>query len=77
MVGVAGAENVPRQDSTPVTADESTGTVAAAPSGPVMAPVWQVGNEWKCSYKSPSDSGTDVWSVNRIESILRIAALLD
>ena len=69
MVGAAGAENAPRQNSAPVTADDSTGTVAAAPSGPVTAPVWQVGNEWKYSYKGPSDSGTYVWSVNRIESV--------
>ena len=34
-----------------------------------MAPVWQVGDEWQYSYKGPSDSGTYVWSVNRIESL--------
>ena len=69
MVGAAGAENAPRQDSTPVIAGESRGAAAAASSGLVMAPVWQVGDEWRYSYKSPSDSGTFVWSVNRIESL--------
>jgi hypothetical protein len=43
--------------------------LASAPSGPAMAPVWQVGDEWQYAYKSPSASGTFVWSVNRIESI--------
>jgi hypothetical protein len=34
-----------------------------------MAPVWGVGDEWQYAYKSPSGSGTFVWSVNRIESV--------
>src|SRR5712692_1675775 len=45
----------------------STSAVVSLPSGPIMAPVWQVGDEWQYAYKSPSDSGTYVWSVNRIE----------
>ncbi len=28
--------------------------------GPIMAPVWRVGDEWEYAYKSPSDSGTYV-----------------
>ena len=32
-----------------------------------MAPVWKVGDEWQYAYKSPTDSGTYVWSVNRVE----------
>ncbi len=47
----------------------STGAVASLPSGPIMAPVWQVGDGWQYPYKSPSDSGTYVWSVNRIEPL--------
>jgi hypothetical protein len=34
-----------------------------------MAPVWRVGDEWEYAYKSPSDSGTYVWSVTRIETL--------
>jgi len=34
-----------------------------------MAPVWRVGDEWEYAYRSPSDSGTFVWSVNRIETL--------
>src|SRR5215470_7976736 len=69
MVGGAWAESVPGQGSTPATAGESTGSVTAAPSDGVIAPVWQVGDEWRYSYKSPGESGTFVWSVNRIESV--------
>ncbi len=32
-----------------------------------MAPVWKIGDEWQYAYKSPTDSGTYVWSVNRVE----------
>jgi len=39
----------------------------AAPAGPIMAPVWKIGDEWQYAYKSPTDSGTYVWSVNRVE----------
>ena len=31
------------------------------------APTWRVGDEWQYGYKSPSDSGMYVWSVDRIE----------
>lgn len=51
----------------------SSAGVAAPPvaalSGPVMIPVWKVGDEWQYAYKSPSDSGTYVWSVNRVETL--------
>ncbi len=30
---------------------------------------WRVGDEWEYAYKSPSDSGTYVWSVNRLEAL--------
>jgi len=58
-----------REASPPPVAAGSIAAVASAPSGPVMAPVWQVGDEWQYAYKSPSDSGTYVWSVNRVESL--------
>jgi hypothetical protein len=53
------------------------GALAAAPASGVGAeiqitgnlPVWKVGDEWQFAYKSPSDSGTYVWSVNRIETL--------
>ena len=38
-------------------------------AGPIMAPVWHVGDEWEYAYKSPSGSGTYVWSVNRFEML--------
>lgn len=41
----------------------------AAPSGPIMAPVWKVGDEWQYAWKSPTGSGTYVWAVNRLEMI--------
>jgi hypothetical protein len=33
----------------------------------IQVPVWKVGDEWQYAYKGPSDSGTYVWSVNRVE----------
>lgn len=55
-------------------AQPSSGVVAPAVastalSGPIMVPVWKVGDEWQYAYKSPSDSGTYVWSVNRLEML--------
>ncbi len=47
----------------------STVHVASGPLGPVVTPVWQVGDEWQYAYKSPIDSGTYVWSVNRVEPV--------
>ena len=49
----------------------SSGGVAAVSPGPVPAtvPVWQVGDEWQYAYTSPSDSGTYVWSVSRLETL--------
>jgi len=38
-------------------------------AGPIMAPIWHVGDEWEYAYKSPSDSGTFVWSVSRVETL--------
>lgn len=32
-------------------------------------PIWKVGDEWHYAYKSPSDSGSYVWSVDRIEML--------
>jgi hypothetical protein len=37
--------------------------------GPALVPVWHVGDEWQFAYKSPTDSGTFVWAVNRIEPL--------
>ncbi len=58
-----------RDASQPPVAVGSIATVASAPSGPVTAPIWQVGDEWQYAYKSPSNSGTFMWSVNRVESL--------
>jgi len=55
--------SAPRSDTIPSSA--STPSVA----GPITVPVWSVGDEWEYAYKSPSDSGTFVWSVNRIETL--------
>ena len=57
------------ETSQPTGAAESTPAVSSTPLGLVMAPVWQVGDEWQYSYTSPAGSGTFVWSVNRIESV--------
>ena len=61
------------ETSQPTVAAESTPAVSTAPLGPVMAPVWQVGDEWQYTYKGASGSGTYVWSVNRIELLDGIA----
>ncbi len=39
------------------TAGGSATTVASVPSGPVMVPIWKVGDEWEYAFKSPSGSG--------------------
>jgi hypothetical protein len=36
---------------------------------PVEAPTWKVGDEWRYAYKSPSDSGSYVWLVDRVETM--------
>jgi len=57
-----------RQAAAPQTG--TTPSLASANlAGPIMAPVWSVGDEWEYAYKSPSDSGTYVWSVNRVEML--------
>lgn len=61
--------NFSGETSRPLMAVELTPAVPSAPLGQVMAPVWQMGDEWRYAYKSPSDSGTFVWSVQRIESV--------
>ena len=59
-----------KRDATqPPIAVGTTAAVASASSGQAMAPVWQVGDEWQYAYKSPSDSGIFVWSVNRVEPL--------
>lgn len=58
-----------REAQGPLAAVGSTSVAAFLPSGPIVAPVWQVGDEWQYAYKSPSDSGSYVWSVNRIETL--------
>jgi len=58
-----------RETQQPLVAAGSTSGVGTAQPGPAMAPVWQVGNEWQYAYKSPSDSGSYVWSVDRIEML--------
>jgi hypothetical protein len=58
-----------RQASVPpsLTADIAAANIAL--TGPIAVPVWRVGDEWHYAYKSPSDSGAYVWSVNRLESL--------
>ena len=58
-----------REASLPPVPVGSIAAVAAAPLGPVMAPIWQVGDEWQYAWKSPSGSWTYVWSVDRIETL--------
>jgi hypothetical protein len=59
-----------RQASAPATSGVVPPTEgSAALSGPTPVPVWKVGDEWQYAYKSPSDSGSYVWSVNRLEML--------
>jgi len=46
-----------------------TGSAVGSSLGPITVPAWKVGDEWQFAYKSPTDSGTYVWSVNRVESL--------
>src|SRR5262245_20279893 len=48
---------------------DPTGSTASSPLGSIAVPVWKVGDEWQFAYKSPTDSGTYVWAVNRVESL--------
>jgi len=58
-----------RQASTPQSGTMASPVSSPSVAGPIMAPVWRVGDEWEYAYKSPSDSGTYVWSVTRIETL--------
>ena len=59
-----------RQVSTePRLGSAATPVVAVALSGSIAVPVWRVGDEWQYAYKGPSDSGTYVWAVNRVEML--------
>jgi len=58
-----------REGSQPPVAVGYAEPATALPAGPIAAPVWQVGDEWQYAYKGPSDSGTFVWSVGRVEPI--------
>ena len=59
-----------RQVSTePRLGSAATPVAAIALSGSIPVPVWHVGDEWQYAYKSPSDSGTYVGSVNRVETL--------
>jgi hypothetical protein len=58
-----------RDAKQPPVAVGSASPAAAAPSGPIMAPVWKIGDEWQYAYKSPTESGTYVWSVSRLEML--------
>jgi hypothetical protein len=58
-----------RQASTPTGGNAIVAAEPAAISGPIAAPAWKVGDEWGYAYKSPSDSGTYVWAVDRLEML--------
>jgi hypothetical protein len=58
-----------RQASAPQSGTMPSPATTPNVTGPIMAPVWYVGDEWEYAYKSPSDSGTFVWFVNRIETL--------
>ena len=56
-----------RDPAQPPVMTGSASPAVAGTFGPIMAPVWKIGDEWQYAYKSPTDSGTYVWSVNRVE----------
>jgi hypothetical protein len=58
-----------RQASAPPTGTMRSAASTPNGAGPILAPVWRVGDEWEYAYKSPSDSGTYVWSLNRVEML--------
>lgn len=58
-----------RQAATPTGSGVLPPTAAStALSAPVLVPVWKMGDEWEYAYKSPSGSGTYVWSIDRLET---------
>ena len=50
-------------------AANSPRTPVSVPAGPIVAPVWNIGDEWQYAYKSPTGSGTYVWAVSRIDTL--------
>jgi len=58
-----------RQASAPQSGTMPSPTSTPNVAGPITAPAWHVGDEWEYAYKSPSDSGAYVWSVNRVEML--------
>ncbi|PWU20993.1 MAG: hypothetical protein C5B48_11800 [Candidatus Rokuibacteriota bacterium] len=56
-----------RAPSEPPVAVGSTSPLESTASGAIVAPVWQVGDEWQFAWKSPSGSGSFAWSVERID----------
>jgi hypothetical protein len=58
-----------RQASAPQSGTMSSAASTPNVAGPIMAPVWHVGDEWEYAYKSPSASGSFVWAVNRVEPL--------
>jgi len=51
----------------PVAAVGSKAPDTLVSPGPVTVPTWKVGDEWQFAYKSPSGSGTYVWTMDRVD----------
>ena len=62
-------EDQARRGLGPVPAATATTVQGAAAVGPIMAPVWKVGDEWAFRSEAPSGLGTFVWEVDRIQAV--------
>jgi len=58
-----------RDAQPPVAAVGSKAPDTLVSPGPVTVPTWKVGDEWQFAYKSPSGSGTYVWTVDRLDML--------
>ena len=59
----------PRPQATTGATAVATSQGRTAITGPIVQPVWKVGNEWAYRYETPSGSGTFVWRLDRIEAL--------
>ena len=59
----------PRPQATTGATAVATSQGKTAITGPIVQPVWKVGNEWAYRYETPSGSGTFVWRLDRIEAL--------
>jgi hypothetical protein len=53
-----------------MTAAAPTPQVRMTITGPIAKPEWKVGSEWAYQYENPSEGGTSIWRLDRIENLV-------